>query len=98
MSRCSQQALDRWVADAFRFPPYQYLLEHGVVRGDKWRYVDSEEREALLGYTPLHTSTCYSTGDAKAHPIEFMDDRLSLLGNRFHTGVAAYFMQAMLNE
>ena len=73
----------RWIADDFRFPPYQYDDRFIVWVGSKWRLINASERELLHGLGFEHTSLCWSAGDIKNDPQGFEDQRKTLVGDSF---------------
>ena len=91
---CDAETLERWEKDAWRFPPYHYRREAGLVskKGHHWRYASVRERELLMGFREGHTACCWNTGDAKANPRQYENQRLSLLGESFHCGTMAYLL------
>ena len=92
---CTNQDLQRWVADSHRFPPYQYKEEHCVVnRANLLRIPDVEERELMLGF-PLHyTAPCAAKNERRAS--WYVDTRLTLLGNTWSVPVVAWFLGQLL--
>ena len=91
---CNEQALQRWQGDAYRFPPYQYRLDSGLVSDDNrsWRYASSQERELLLNFRLDHTFLSMSSKDAKDKKQAHEDLRNQLLAETFHCGVVAIFL------
>lgn len=84
LSRCDSQTISRWQSDEFRFPPYQYSLRFMLTdHTGRLRYLDSQERELLLGLGLDITKFCFSASETKGHPTEYWDKRLSLLGDTF---------------
>ena len=83
LHRASQDAVWRWEADEFRFPPYQYADQYVVWVENKWRLVDASEREILHGLGFGHTSLCWNAGKIKGDPKGFEDMRKSLIGDGF---------------
>lgn len=92
---CTNQDLQRWVADSHRFPPYQYKEEHCVVnRANLLRIPDVDERELMLGF-PLHyTAPCAAKNERRAS--WYVDTRLTLLGNTWSVPVVAWFLGQLL--
>jgi hypothetical protein len=92
---CTNQDLQRWVADSHRFPPYQYKEEHCVVnRANLLRIPDVDERELMLGF-PLHyTAPCAAKNERRAS--WYVDPRLTLLGNTWSVPVVAWFLGQLL--
>ena len=92
---CTNQDLQRWVADSHRFPPYQYKEEHCVVnRANLLRVPDVDERELMLGF-PLHyTAPCAAKNERRAS--WYVDTRLTLLGNTWSVPVVAWFLGQLL--
>ena len=89
--RCSADTLQRWEADDFRYPPYQYMDHFIIWREDKWRVLSADEREILHGYGAGHTSLCLSASDIKRSPTAYEDERKSLLGDSFSIFSFCYF-------
>ena len=84
LSRCCAEAISRWKSDQFKFPPYQYKRENLLVDQEgNLRYLDSSERELLLGFGQDHTLFTWSAGMAKEDPEAWEDKRLSLCGDSF---------------
>jgi hypothetical protein len=84
IERCDIPTLQRYEADNFRFPPYQYSSQFIFYNSEgKWRTVSPSEKELLMGYGHKHTSLCFSASDIKKSPQTYWDERQSLLGNAF---------------
>lgn len=81
----------RWEADAFRFPPYQYDYRFIIWVGDRWRLLDSSERELLHGLGAGHTSLCWNASQIKQDPQGFEDVKKSLVGDSFNCYSFVYF-------
>lgn len=90
-NRVDDNARWRWEADEFRFPPYQYDEKFIIWVGDKWRLIDSSERELLHGLGYQHTALCFNANQIKASPTEFEDARKSLIGDSFNCFSFVYF-------
>ena len=88
-------ALRRWRADEYLFPPIHYLWKHGLVKQGHWRYPTADEREAVLGFLPGHTHSALTT--AAGH-VEREDTRLKLLGDSLQTGVASYLLAWLFQQ
>ena len=82
--RTDQATRERWMADQYRYPPYQYrsqfLLEH---LEHAPRLLESSDRELLLGFGPQHTASCMSASEAKRSQADYEDTRCSLCGDSF---------------
>ena len=83
LARCDKATRDRWQADSFRFPPYQYGASFVFHKDHKWRLVSASERELIMGYGFNHTQLAYSASEIKRDPIAYEDERASLLGDSF---------------
>lgn len=83
INKCSYSTIQRWIADSFRFPPYQYGDRYLIRRGETWRLLSAVERELLLGYGIGHTRSCMSASEQKQNQTAYTDMRLSLLGDSF---------------
>lgn len=84
IDKCDAATLERYAADSFRYPPYQYASKYlfWTTRGT-WRLINAEEKELLMGYGWKHTSLCYSASKIKASYQRYDDERHSLLGDSF---------------
>lgn len=84
IERCSWEALQRYQADGFRYPPYQYQNQY-IFYSDsgQWRTASAEEKELLLGYGWKHTYLCYNASKIKQNFQQYDDERHSLLGDSF---------------
>ena len=83
VNRCDDDTLARWTSENFKFPPYHYLSQYLIWKGNKWRLTDSTERELLLGYGFGHTRLAWSESQIKQSAAKFENTRLSLLGDCF---------------
>ena len=46
----SQEALQRWAQDSWRYSPYQYEEDLLVWKGEQWRCLNANERFVILGF------------------------------------------------
>ena len=96
LSKTSEPAKERWRADEYRFPPYQYsdryLLVHPV---QPPRLLDSTERELLLGLGAGHTASCRPASTAKTNWTSYEDCRKTLCGDSFAISSFAIMGSAM---
>ena len=94
--QCQDHELQRWHNDCHRFPPYQYLDRHGVTdKHGNIRVPSVAEREVLLGF-PLHyTANCVTKGEKKK--TEYLDVRLTLLGNSWSVPVVGWLLNQLLS-
>eukprot|EP00438_Fugacium_kawagutii_P017668 Skav201285 [mRNA] locus=scaffold2058:294887:297451:+ [translate_table: standard] len=84
LHRCDEATLERWRSDDFRFPPYQYKQRNLVINSHgQLRYLSPLERERLLGMGAGATAFCFSASRIKQHKTDYVDKRLSLLGDGF---------------
>ena len=85
ISRCNPDAIGRWTADQYRYPPYQYRDQFILWHRQKgtWRLLNSTEREMLMGYGFEHTRLCMSESEAKQSRQKLEDERCSLIGDSF---------------
>eukprot|EP00438_Fugacium_kawagutii_P029993 Skav217720 [mRNA] locus=scaffold2294:330165:342168:- [translate_table: standard] len=83
LRRASSDAVARWRADSFRYPPYQYKSEYVLWSNAGWRLLNSSERELLHGLGWQHTSLCWSASDIKRDEVGYEDQRCSLVGDGF---------------
>ena len=84
LNRCSSEAVERWISDAYKFPPYQYERQHLMTHQQHdLRSVNSDEREIVLGFGRNHTMFTMPAGLAKENPEAREDKWLSLNGDSF---------------
>ena len=83
LSRCQDDALERWREDSFRYPPYQYDGKFIITSPGKWRLLSAEEKELLLGYGFGHTSVAWPASKIKQQPQQYDDARHCYLGDSF---------------
>ena len=94
---CTERDLAYWEADKFRFAPYQYKYQHGLVHlKHGWRLANAYEREAMLGFPLGYTVECWPKSDRKRDPAKHDNYRLSLLGNSSSVPVIAYLLLHLL--
>lgn len=91
IGKCDYSTIQRWRADDFRFPPYQYREDFLVWRNEKWRLTSASERELLHGLGYDHTALCWSASHIKQDPQGYEDVRKSLVGDGFNCFTFAYF-------
>ena len=84
----------RWSADDFRFPPYQYSSRFIFWVGARWRLANASERELLHGLGFDH-AVCWNANEIKHNPKGFEDMRKSLVGDGFNCFTFCY-VAAML--
>ena len=91
LKQCSPDVLQRWAADAFRYPPYQYCPQHCLTNKEgQLRLPNVEEREVILGFPRGFTVQCM--GKAKQGSQEHVDRRMTLLGNSWSVPVVAWLL------
>eukprot|EP00438_Fugacium_kawagutii_P035013 Skav208029 [mRNA] locus=scaffold2714:526222:528848:- [translate_table: standard] len=83
ISKCTQECIQRWTEDEFRFPPYQYALQYLITTDSTWRLLSPTEKELLLGYGFNHTRPCWAASRVKGDKVGYIDARLSYLGDSF---------------
>ena len=94
---CNSRDLSYWESDRFRFPPYQYRYQHGVIHPKHgWRIANVNEREAMLGFPLDYTLECWSKSARKLNPLGHEDARMSLLGNSWSVPVVAFLLAQLL--
>ena len=88
LDRASEASRQRWRADNFRLPPYQYhekfIFTHA--ESGRWRRPNASEKELLMGYGWGHTELCMSASEIKKSKIHYEDTRQSLIGDSFAIG------------
>ena len=98
LERVSFDSVQRWEADQYRFPPYQYSEQFIIWVGDKWRLVSAEERELLHGLGFGHTKLCWNASAIKGDPQGFEDARKSLVGDSFSCYSFCYLAAMMCSK
>ena len=84
IARTPEDARERWRADEFRYPPYQYKTPYVIWSDRGWRLLESSERDLLHGYGYEHTSVCWSASEIKRNLVGYEDQRCSLVGDSFN--------------
>lgn len=85
IQKCSEEALQRYRADQFRYPPYQYQDQYiFYTSSGTWRTVGAEEKELLMGFGWKHTHLCMNASEIKSSYQQYDDLRHSLLGDSFN--------------
>ena len=96
IEQCDDDAIARWKADEYRYPPYQYLEKYLVLNRDgKLVTVDSDERERLSMY-PVGMTREVCTAKERANKVNFEDARLSAIGEGFHCGAVGWLLNKAL--
>ena len=91
---CQEHEKARWVADEYRFPPYQYKDANGLwSKKGEWRRPDSVEREACMGFPVGYTKNCLPKSQQQGANYE--DMRLTMIGNSWQVGVIAWLLQQL---
>ena len=83
LARTPHDARERWAADDYRYPPYQYKDQYILWSAKGWRLLESSERDLLHGYGYEHTSVCWAASDIQRDPVGYEDQRCSLIGDSF---------------
>ena len=83
--KCRPHELLRWRSDSFRFPPFHYRDVYMLqsTSSTRVRYLNTTERELLMGYGFNHTELAMSASEAKRSARQYEDERLSLIGDAF---------------
>lgn len=91
LHQCNQQELDRWAADSFRFPPYQYTSGNCLVnRAGDLRLPSPEEKEAAMGFPVGYTTQC--APKSQRNCSSYTDIRHTLIGNSWAVPVVAWLL------
>ena len=83
LEKADHDTVLRWKADDMRFPPYQYSDRFVIWVNNKWRLINSSERELLHGMGYQHTLPCWNANQVKADPEGYEDAMKSLVGDSF---------------
>eukprot|EP00438_Fugacium_kawagutii_P009647 Skav214996 [mRNA] locus=scaffold508:815286:819802:- [translate_table: standard] len=96
VTQCTEQELDRWQADSFRFPPYQYAGRNCLINGrNELRLPSVREKEYMLGFPVNYTAGCLPKAQRKTQAA--VDERHTLLGNTWSVPVVAWFISQLLS-
>lgn len=88
---CTEEELDRWEKDCFRYPPYQYANKY-VLRNRKseTRLACAEERECVMGYPRGYTLQC---APKQWQGSQWHEDlRCTLIGNSWNIVTVAWLL------
>ena len=95
VQQCSMLELERWEADSYRFPPYQYRNCHCLVnRSGVYRLPGIEEREMIMGFPVSYTAGCMAKSQRGSQA--WKDCRLTLIGNSWAVPVIAWLLSQLL--
>ena len=87
---------EKWRQDRYRFPPYQYKYENGVLhRKHGWRMLAVEEKELIMNFPLQYTENALSKAERKQGGQEVDDTRQTLLGNSWQVGVISLLLQPL---
>ena len=91
LEKLSAEEKERWEADKFRFPPYQYAHRLLVKEGNGTRRIPSvRERETIMGFPRDYTMQCMSKQHLGSEAHE--DERKSLIGNSWNVTVVVWLL------
>ena len=94
LKQASEQDLERWKNDDYRFPPYQYQLKHCVQnKKGALRLPNVQEREVIMGFPKDFTHNCVPKQQqgSQLHA----DTRLTLIGNSWNVSVVAWLLSQL---
>lgn len=84
-----------WERDSYRFPPYQYKMQHRMVHPTlPSRLPSVSERECILGFPVGYTKPCVKKNLQGS--VEQKDIQLTLLGNTWSVFVISLLLQQLL--
>ena len=84
-----------WERDSYRFPPYQYKMQHRMVHPTlPSRLPNVSERECILGFPVGYTKPCVKKNLQGS--VEQKDIQLTLLGNTWSVFVISLLLQQLL--
>ena len=96
LQSCTEQELQTWREDKYRFPPYQYREVFRLRNSEgATRIVNVQEREVIMGFPLDYTSQCVSK--AQRNGKGYQDTRLTLLGNSWNVTVVVWLLGQLLS-
>jgi hypothetical protein len=72
------------------------MVPNVLKEGDRYRSLNSEERELLMDVRRRHTITCLPTRARKGSPVALEDLRCAMLGDSFSCACIAFALQHAL--
>ena len=94
---CDAETRQRWEADLHRYPPYQYRPEYCAHHSSgAVRMATVVERETILGFPANYTEQCWPK--ASRHGSEFIDARMTLLGNSWSVPVVLLLLKQLFER
>ena len=94
---CDEDTVNRWQADDYRYPPYQYQPKNMVKdQQGKLIHLPITAKELLMGFKRDHTYCCRTAGERRGHKQQWTDTRHALIGNSFATPVVAWLLSHLL--
>ena len=86
----------KWSQDRWKFPPYVYKYEHGLIHKKKgWKIPGVNGRESISGLPLDYTWKCLPKQVVKSEPLKHEDTRLTLLGIGWSIQVASFLMKSL---
>lgn len=97
IKHCTNEEVQRWADDSYRFPPYQYTNNNLLVsKSNELRLPSIEEKEFLMGFPIGYTIGSVSKKDRNTQ--DHLDIRHSLIGNSWSVPVVAWFLSQLFGR
>ena len=94
LGQCSVADLERWKADSFRYPPYQYQSQHLLVsKTNEVRFPAIDEKEYIMGFPVGYTKPCCVKSERGT--AGHSDKRHCLIGNTWCVPVVAFLLGSL---
>ena len=93
VAQCTVADLDRWTADSFRYPPYQYQSQHLLVSKANELRLPAIEKEYITGFPVGYTKPC--SVKSERGTVGHSDNRHCLIGNSWCAPVVAFFLGSL---
>ena len=98
LASTSEEGLQRWKKDGYRYPPYTYERDYMIEEEDgHLRPLKACEREVLMGFKKGHTmDLARKPPESPEEKQKLEDQRCAAIGNAFHATVVAALLDHML--
>ena len=92
LERISKEEAAVWALDRYRFAPYQYQLHNLVWDSSRWRSLNANEREVIMGFNPQHTAGVWTKTERSGDATGYEDARVSAVGNSWAVQVTGWLV------
>eukprot|EP00435_Cladocopium_sp_Y103_P034676 s555_g9.t1 len=94
LQNCTEEEVERWSRDQYRFPPYQYMKRNLLInRAGEMRLPSIQEKEFMMGFPVNYTFN--SVQKSEKNTQHHLDIRHSLIGNSWSVPVISWLISQL---